>query len=379
MITFAPLPRWKDLLKLLIPKKIDDEKLSAPWRRDGDKIVWFSRTAWSLQTIIVWWENVFPKKTPCVWLPGYFCNQSLWPLRQTSARIVFYPILEDLTPDWEACERLALEKKPDIFILTHFYGLVSDVEFTHKFCTKYKSIMVEDAAHMLVPTQEVGKFCHFILYSPHKMFSLPHGALCVIRPSLTRYIHTMNAEGKDFKDISNVNKYQSPLVIVWIIKKVIQKIMGNYISKNKKIKSYEEDGTSSFMAPNKKMSYASKKLLYFMLTEIPGYIHHRQECAKIWDDLLKENKVAVDRVFSTKYDIPYVAVYSSVNNDAQQIYYDLSKKKWPVSSWPDLPPEIRASPNQHPSTIHFRNNMLIFPVHQTLNFLELIKYYKTLK
>ncbi|MDX2346468.1 MAG: GNAT family N-acetyltransferase [Legionella sp.] len=376
MITFAPSPRWTDLVKTLIPKKIDSDELAKPWLRDNDQAYWFSRTAWSLQAIVLLWEKIFSKKEPTVWIPDYFPNQSLWPMRQTSAKIIFYPIKEGLQPNWVACETLLKNHtKPDIFILTHYYGLLADAKKAKTFCKLNQAILVEDAAHILIPMEGVGEHCHISLYSPHKHFSLPNGAICAIRPSFNKYVRKMGGEEADMQDILNSIGHQSPPVLTWFTKKIIQKITKNKLTFLKKSISYEEDGTSNPISPKPQASLSAKKLLSFSLKKIPEYSKHRQQCAEVWDHLLDQNKIRTDRVLSTQDEIPYVAVYSSRDNEAATLYNHLSNKKWPVSSWPDLPPEVRQNPDIHAATIHFRNNMLIFPTNQSLSFTELAKRY----
>ena len=62
-----------------------------------------------------------------VFVPAYFCNESLGPLRNSQAKIVFYSINIDLTPDWEHIHELSKSCSPDVFILTHYFGEVNDV------------------------------------------------------------------------------------------------------------------------------------------------------------------------------------------------------------------------------------------------------------
>ena len=84
----------------------------------------------------------------------------------------------------------------------------------------------------------------------------------------------------------------------------------------------------------------------------------------------------MERVFNTdSNEAPYVAVFNSLKNEAKNIYNTLTKNKWPATSWPDLPPEVKKDEKLHASTIHFRNNMIIFPVNQSLKIKELIKKY----
>src|SRR3990167_10558315 len=229
MITFAPSPDWVDLIKLLSPKKIDSHELAEPWLRNNDQFYWFSRTAWSLHAIVLLWEKVFSKKEPSVWIPGYFCNQSLWPIRQTSSKIIFYPIEDKLQPNWEVCEQLLKKNKPDIFILTHYYGLIADAKKAKNFCEQNQAILIEDAAHILVPMDGVGEHCHISLYSPHKHFSLPHGSICVVRPSFDKYIRAMGGEAFNMLDILQSIGNQSPPVVMWFAKRIVQKLTGTRI------------------------------------------------------------------------------------------------------------------------------------------------------
>ena len=57
-----------------------------------------------------------------VWIPDYFCNSSLRPLRAFNVKLVFYPVNQKLEPDYKACRNLAENNPPDLFILVHYFG-----------------------------------------------------------------------------------------------------------------------------------------------------------------------------------------------------------------------------------------------------------------
>ena len=371
MITFSPSPSWKVLLTSLFCKKPDDAQLAAPWCQKGDQAVWFSRTAWSLHVIVRWWKMNFSKK-PVIWVPGYFCNQSLWPLRQTNAKIIFYPIQEKMLPHWAACETLAKQSKPDIFIVTHFYGFITPTTEIDAFCKRHNTLLIEDAAHIITPTADVGKRGHFILYSPYKLFSLPHGAVCIIKPLLYDFLKNQNINEKvTLQQVLAQIETTPPPIAIWFVKKILQKIIRDKLDFLRKKKPFEEDGTSDPMPYTLQMHPVSKKMLSLMTHEIPHHIAHRRKCAVLWERLFKENNIQVARLTFNREETPYIGVFKAVNEDAPAIYNTF--KRWPLSSWPDLPPEVKANPILHQTTIHFRNNMLVVPVHQTLQFIELIK------
>ena len=122
-ITNAPLPQWKHLLKVIFDfDSVDDEKILAPWLKEDDFGFLLSRSAWSL-SIIAQIRYLITQSQVCVWLPDYFCNSSISPLRELNADLVFYPILDDGSPNIKACNDL-LDKysSPDLFIVVHYFG-----------------------------------------------------------------------------------------------------------------------------------------------------------------------------------------------------------------------------------------------------------------
>lgn len=376
MITFSPLLAWKNLFKIIFLADVDDLVLAKPWCKEGDTPVWFSKTAWSLVAICIWWEKTFLKKRPTIFVPGYFCNQSLWPLRQCQVNLIFYPVNDKLEPDWDVCYRLAKESNPDIFILTHFYGLISDTIETKKFCELHGALFVEDAAHEMIPIGQVGKQSHFVLYSPHKFFPISQGALCIIRPSVKKYVNTLHGSNVDFFTVRNSLGKERNSFAKWVARQLAKSIIRDYSLRFKTPTDYEHDCAAQPMPTKPFMSSSAKKLLLLEQKKIQSTIKHRKECAEIWEYLLSKENIKMQRVSSgNANEIPYVAVFNSTHNEAPSIYKRLTKKKWPASSWPDLPPEVRENSELHAAAIHFRNNMIIFPVNQSLKIAELLKNY----
>ena len=188
MLTQAPLPKLKHLLLAVFKSAPSDDQLSACWQTPGGKSFWLSRSSWALKAIVLWWEKTFDR-APIIWFPDYFCNEALSLVRTTSATIKFYSVDKNLMPKWDVCHALAKTAKPDIFVLVHYFGQPSDLVGAKQFCEAYQSLIIEDAAHVLCPTADIGSVGHFTLYSPHKLLAVPHGSICVMSPKkLSDYI-----------------------------------------------------------------------------------------------------------------------------------------------------------------------------------------------
>ncbi len=376
MITFTPLLSLKKLVKIFFIKSVDDYALAKPWCKKGDIVIWFSRTAWSLAAISLWWKKSFQENMPTIWVPDYFCNQSLWPVRQGEAKLIFYPVDEKLRPRWDACYRLTKEIKPDIFILVHFYGQISDVEKTKEFCDENRAIFVEDATHVMLPTGKIGLDSHFVLYSQHKFFPLSQGALCVMRPSVEMYVSLHQGNNVNFLDMQHFLGDGCYPFMKWVITQIMKKLIRNYFSRSRSVAPYQEDLPNQAMPTKPYMHSCAKKLLLLEQKKFSLYQKRRSNCVATWNHLLQSKKLNMQCIYSSNAGlIPYAAVFNCKSGNAEKIYKQLSQMKWPVSTWPDLPPEVKENPTMHTSAVYFRYNMIIFPVNQSLKITELTRKY----
>ena len=77
-LTYAPLPSGRDIFKAIFPLDRVGKDLAKPWLlSDSDIPYWFSRSTFILLAIAKWWKAYTNKKSPTIWIPDYFCNQSL--------------------------------------------------------------------------------------------------------------------------------------------------------------------------------------------------------------------------------------------------------------------------------------------------------------
>lgn len=85
-LSYVALPDWKCLATSLLFWKERDNDLSSSWVREGELAGWFSRSAWSFARIALW-RGTAQDKAPVVWVPDFFCDSTLVPLRALGVRL----------------------------------------------------------------------------------------------------------------------------------------------------------------------------------------------------------------------------------------------------------------------------------------------------
>ncbi|MGY8788319.1 MAG: GNAT family N-acetyltransferase [Fidelibacterota bacterium] len=368
-ITLAPLPEWKVILKSIFTKTLNNKDLAKPWLlSDSDVPHWFSRSAIIMLAIAKWWKAYTNKESPTIWLPDYFCNQSLQFLRESNLSLHFYPVTEKLTPDWASCLLQASTHKPDIFILVHYFGSPSNGKQARQFCNEHECILVEDAAHILIPQQDIGSHGEFVFYSPHKLLAIPDGAVLIQRPK-TKVLRRLSDKNsvEVMKQILVTMPQQSPPTFFWILKRILQKFLPDFLwlKRNKK-------ESPVLMQYKPLQSDLSRSLLTTQIPYINDYALMRQTNQAIIKACY--NTLEVKPMLPIGDYIPYITGFQCENNDNAEEYFSLFKKKrLPVMKWPDLPPEVLTESENHPVAVKLEKTLLFFPIHQSLGMAS-VKY-----
>ena len=370
-LTYAPLPKWQHVCKAIVGSSKSDKELEVPWRRNGEECFWLSRSSWSLSVISKFRMHVKSRNNICVWLPGYFCNTSIAPLRDLGATLLFYPILKDGNPDLSVFDKMLDDGVPDLIVSVHYFGKPTLLEGLREFSAKTQAWLVEDAAHILRPVKGVGQFGDFVLYSPHKFFPIPDGGLLVSRatgPSkITKYMLNKFNFKSIYSSVIDKGKPSNIILFKWVLKRLLQK----YFVHTRFVKSTFVDDITfmnarQFIHP--KMSQLSKRLLILILPKLNEESHVRKRNEKIWLAKLSDQNLDKDgvKLFTESQD-PYLAGFECNSMQiAENISFSLQKNKIPVSTWPDLPPEVLADKKKHHVAIKMRLNRFYLPVHSSL-------------
>jgi hypothetical protein len=394
-LTLAPLPSWLDLLRLLVCRPASDTALAAAWCRTGELAGWLSRSAWSLALIASWREGRRPRHPVTVWIPDFFCNSSLTPLRATGARLVFYPLTDKLAPDISACRALTNDSAPDIFLLVHYFGQPTDAVATIDFCSRHGAWLIEDAAHVLRPTSSIGTDGDFVLYSPHKHLPIPEGAVLVVRSGGPGRLGAaeLSSFGTPATWAGQLGDLRRRLgcsiargrirTAIWLGKRVLQKLglrrLGRQVSPFVEQEQLAEADISQLGAPAH--GGVARRLLTGLTADIGVIARQRERHQLQWDALVLTDDASASAGIATterpshREWTPYLAGYRVDAANAAKTYADWQRQGLPVTTWPDLPPEVIANPGRHASAWNLRHSRLYLPVHQSLQALELARVF----
>ena len=381
MITMAPLPDWKHLFQSFFKRKYSESDLAKPWKKKGDVAGWLSRSAWSLALISKWRKETFNKSNCIVWVPDYFCNASLTPLRISGVKLIFYPVTKEMIPDNQKCKKLAKITPPDIFLFVHYFGKPSKSKTIYDFCKFHKTWLIEDAAHILKPIKGVGDFGDFVIYSPHKHLPIPDGALllaCKSGPSMfgdniisiTGLPKNWVSQLKKIEiNAANYLKSSKKESIIWLIKRIMQKFRVKRLVKPSLKFSESHDSVdllSNIIGPSQ--SRISKKLLPILVKELDSIaLKCKKNQSHLDEFLFSDQRISIARRPSNEEWSPYLSEYIIKIEDSDNIYsYYEGKLGLPVLTWPDLPPEVINDNNSYPIAWDLRHERIYISVHQSI-------------
>jgi hypothetical protein len=363
MITTVPLPSWRELATSFAGQRPNDNDLAGPWKRGTEQAFWFSRAAWALKILVLWCAKTKDIENPVLWLPDYFCNQSTLPARDAGAQLIFYPIGPDLEPDWTACDTLAKMGKPDLFVLVHYFGKPADGEKARSFCDKVEASLIEDAAHVLGPIDDIGRYGDFIFYSPYKTFPVPDGAVLLVRDTPV---------ATSISQITPSLPYNAPSPWAWRMKRILQKILpASVLEKRARARrpNFSNDPPLMPLAPTPRLSQAARRMLSHQGDKIFKMATARKSNANALRAKTPESPEGhplFEAVHEGAGPYRFPMLYSDQER-ATGLFNFLSAKGCPVETWPDLPPEVTANPAIHAEAIKLRTTIVFFPVHQSVD------------
>lgn len=369
-LSHAPLPDWSDLSAAMGAGTVTDVELARPWIRKGESPFWFSRTAWSLLAIAMFRSRVTGNKPVRVWLPDYFCNESLAPLRAFGAEPVFYPVLPDCTPALDVCRAMLGEAKPDLVVVVHFFGERAPAAAMRQLAHENGAWFIEDGAHVLLPIDDgIGADGDFVLYSPHKFLAIPDGALLVVRPGGEGGVTATLLKGHDFEGVCrslSTDAGTRTRPYMWLSKRALQRLG---VRRARAAPEFRAECAPGVPLPRPEMSALARRLLRVMLPKLDAEAQSRRENQMAWARHLALDHPELGSLEALpRRGTPYLAGFSFGSQSAADAAYTaLALAGLPVTTWPDLPPEVLRDHPRHDTAIHLRNSRIFLPVHRSVN------------
>jgi perosamine synthetase len=300
-----------------------------------------------------------------VWIPGYFCDEALDPLRRLPVDLRFYPVLEDLSPDWSAIsERHAELPSAQILVLVHYFGFPNATNQAKIFCRQHNLVLLEDSAHVLRPAGGIGNG-DLSIFSPWKILAVPSGGILVTSQELANHLPSAPLDQRGEKQ-----------TIHWLAKRLTQKVLVPFHIPWHRVRKVHQQDLSPERTNNVATTPGNEnptgcnpfdlRLLSVMWQDMSNVIEQRR---RNYQNLLIWSKhiVGACPLFDQLPDdvCPY-AFPMLVERGSANMVAKLQSQGIPASQWPDLSPEVLAAGGNHQTSIHLFERLLLLPVHQSL-------------
>ncbi|MBI3693958.1 MAG: hypothetical protein HY238_03840 [Acidobacteria bacterium] len=294
-------------------------------------------------------------ETVTVWVPAYFCNDVLEPVRRLPATIRLYPIRADLTPEWEKIEGSTRgSKAPQLFVLTHYFGFPAGAGQAATFCRRHGMTLLEDAAHMLVPGTDGGAG-ELVVLSPRKILAVPSGGVLLASPAYAAFVDST----------ARVGLWED--TFPWILRRLAQGGLSAlhipwHFLRNGRTKAEPlpaGDGRTGCDG------YALRLLTVMGRSAREVEQRRRRNYLRLleWVRDLAWVRPLFPRLDEgiCPYAFPLLAARGS-----EALVARLRACGVPASRWPDLPPEVLSRGTGHQVAVRTYEQLLLLPVHQSL-------------
>jgi hypothetical protein len=309
----------------------NDDALARPWAQPGDTVRFFSRAAFGLASIVA------ARRAPVLFVPDYFCNAATIPARFAGAQLAFYPVDQELSPDWPQVEAMAAATKPELFLIVHYFGFPADLAPARAFCNRHGAALIEDAAHALKPSAIIGRIGDYTLWSLYKHLPIPDGGLVVARGD---------------SPLASVAG-STPSAWKWWAKRLLQRVAPFVAARLRRAPPPFERDPDPEPPPPSALSNMARRMI--AAANIDRIATRRIAAERT---LREEIGLAPLLPISDGSWVPYRAVFRAGARD----YDRLAAAGFPVETWPDLAPEVRADPARHGAALRVRNSLLLLPI-----------------
>jgi hypothetical protein len=356
-----PLPTIRSLLKAFINPPFTGE----PWFNRNSEFLTriYRRGSLALAAGINAVRKAQGVDSVIIWVPDYFCGESLGPLRSLPVRLQFYQIQEDLTPHWSLIEeQISREQGMQVLVLVHYFGFPNAGAEARTFCDRHGMILLEDYAHVLRPFEQ--RFGDLLIFSPRKFLAVPSGGVLVYPKDLEPFL----------EDGSKYLYHKDTFTWVW--GRLSQKLLVQlHIPWHKlQLQHFAPHSLGESPAVQSSQSWScdqyTLRLLGAVEKELNGIILRRRENylrLKAWVDGLDDQAHPLFPILPDKI-IPFQFPLMGTEK-IERVISRLRSMGIPASQWPpvNLPPDVLNNQSEHEVAFRTRERLLLLHIHQSLS------------
>ena len=361
MTSILPLLKAKDVVSCFSKSKssMSDAELAEVWNPQGHLSYWFTKSSSSIALVAEWIGQQTGVSKIEVWVPDYFCDQSLHELRLLPVKLSYFKLTELLEPDFGDLKRLTQKGTPSLVLVPHYFGIEQDLKRIRDFCASVGAFLIEDCAHVLLPTGEIGKSGDFVIYSPHKSLTIPDGALLLVSRKLQKRIDEDLADSfQRLLVTKSPGQDSAKATFKWMMRRYVRSMIPEYF---KRVARDVNSTPASTVATISWMSDMSRKLLTSSISKIEIFGWKRVDNAILMRQVkgFKSPFESDTGIRNFPYMLPVMEECVKGKTGGFASY--------PTMKWPDLGTEVIDNhfyglANQRAKTVS------LLPVHQDLSF-----------
>lgn len=359
MFLGMPLPTWKQIFtknKLRNKRSFYEDLMP--------QALFLAESCMSINLVLNAVREVEGKVRVRILLPDYFCNQTLYSFQEDWMDIIFYPIAEDMEPDWDYLKRWVKENEFDVMLFTHYFGkFYNSISRANELCKNHEAILIEDCAHVLYPTGKMGITGDFVIYSPHKQLPIQDGAVLVCNENQQKpIVASLNTWIKqEYK--------RMPFHVArngWYLKKSLQKIIPIHRGLSYYSGIHYDKSSGDKHIPKKISKESYNTLCDYEYVDYKKAAYIRRDNLEMMNYIMAIKYPDVIPLMDSSVDAPYFAVYSLKNVlEKTKIAKDMLNSGFTVLYWPDLPVQLNELEG-HAEAKALSQNIIILPIHQDL-------------
>lgn len=361
MLLGTQLPAWEQIIGR---KKAGREKFF----NETEHTLFLAESCMSINLIANACKRIKGRDKIYIWVPDYFCNQTIYSFRENWMEINYYPIDRNMDPKWCLIREKAKNCQLDIFIFTHYFGKYhASISNAKEICASGGGILIEDCAHLLYASGKAGRLGDFVIFSPHKQLPIFDGAI------LQCNRNDLNTDICDevLKSYGGLEREKDKSS--WYIKKGIQKVVPVHRTLTYYPGVHMGEDIKEFHTPAK-ISRASYNILCgYTYEEFKRIAYIRRVNLAMMNFIMEKLFPDLVPLMDETTDVPYLAVYSLENcADKKAVTDELLKRDYTVLYWPDLPFGLEGI-ERHRDAFKLSENIITLPIHQGITPQKLIK------
>ena len=279
-------------------------------------------------------------------VPEYICETITKVFQSLNISVVYFPVNDDLSPQWNIVEKLYTDAVKSI-LMVHYFGIPQAIDDFIQFTKRKNIVLIEDNSHGCfgeIDNQMLGTFGAIGIASPRKTFPILNGGILYSKTKI---------------DMSSL-----PLEPQNIPKAIIKNLIGktlDFIPKLKSIFLKNDYVSTNYDIPDYSFDLSS----YQVIEKAKQLNKNRVEIYKKWLEWSKQNNVnpLYPNISTTIAPMCFPLIFTS-RKQKQRFMKFCVKENIAAFSWPDLPQELRKDNN---TGLDLFNRIICLPIYDTMN------------